>query len=203
MAVKGDDFKMTRNEFLNNYWRFYLLLEDRFLKSLSYVELCEINYDTYSIEFVSQLREIGSEIDIIMKELCNFAQSDRKNIKDYASIMLSGSYQNIVNQIISGKGIEVKPFERWSLSMPAASLLWWDAYNDIKHGRVLNFSKATLINTFNALGALFILNNYLLKKITDDTNEKDIFDKESKLFIMKNWTTRYLSLENISMEILN
>ena len=193
---------MTRNEFLNNYWRFYLLLEDRFLKALSYVELCETNYDTYSMEFVSQLREIGSEIDIVMKELCGFAQNDRKRIDNYASVMLGGSYQNIVNQVVFGKGIELKPFEQWNLSAPAASLVWWEAYNNTKHGRVLNFVEANLKNTFNALGALFILNNYLLKKITDGTNDIDIVDEESKLFVMKNWSTKFLNGNNTVMQIV-
>lgn len=155
---------MTRQEFLNNYWRFYLLMEDKFVKSLSYVELCEDNYDTYSIEFVSQLREIGSEVDVIMKEICGFNQSDKKNISDYANIILV-TYADIVNQVISGKKIDFKPFENWSISNPASSLLWWDAYNGVKHGRVEKFSLANLRNVFNALGALFILNNYLLKKL--------------------------------------
>ena len=34
----------------------------------------------------------------------------------------------------------------------------------IKHGRVTNFKKANLKNVFYALGALCILNNYLLIK---------------------------------------
>lgn len=189
---------MTRNEFLNNYWRFYLLLEDKFLKSLSYVELCSQNYGTYSIEFVSQLREIGSEIDIIMKEICGFAQEDDVDIRNYKEEVIE-LYPDIVNQVVIGRGIEIKPFKNWGSNK---ALPWWKAYNKVKHGRAGNFSKATLINTFNALGALFILNNYLLKKITDGTNEIDIPDEEPKLFVMKNWSTKFLNGNNTIMQIV-
>lgn len=152
---------MTRQEVLNNYWRFYLLMEDKFLKSLSYVELHPDNYKTFSIEFVSQLREVGSEIDVIMKEICGFAQSEKKTIADYAPIVLS-EYPKIADQIICGKTIELKPFDEWCLQNPGSSLQWWDAYNKVKHGRVDNFLLANLENAFNALGALYILNNFLL-----------------------------------------
>ena len=185
---------MTRQEFLNNFWRFYLLTEDKFVKSLSYVELCEENYGTYSIEFVSQLREIGSEIDIIMKEICEFGQTERKTITDYAPRIFE-LYPNIKNQVVNGKALKIKPFENWCSSRPAKSLVWWDAYNSVKHGRIENFSFAKMGNVFNALGALFILNNYLLKKIAEDTDCIDIVDKESSIFTMENWKMRY-SLNN-------
>jgi hypothetical protein len=141
---------------------------------------------------VSQIREIGSEIDVIMKELCGFNQFDRKTIKDYATHILE-RYPDIVNQKILGNGIELVPFANWSLENAATSLEWWDAYNTIKHGRVANFSIANLKNTFKSLGALYVLNQYLLKKIADDTNDIDIPDKESTIFKMINWETRFVN----------
>lgn len=41
---------MTREEFLNNYWAYYLMLEDRFVHTLNYVELSQDNEDVYSNE---------------------------------------------------------------------------------------------------------------------------------------------------------
>lgn len=193
---------MTRKEFLNNYWRLYILLEKRFVESLSYVELCNDNMDTYSIEFISQLREIGSEIDIIMKTLCGFNHNEHKCITHYAPVILS-SYPDIVNQQIDGKDIIIKPFENWSVSSPSQSLVWWEAYNHTKHGRVLNFKEGNLKNVFYALGALFILNNYLLKKVADDNNDIDVVNESSSLFVMKNWQTRFETLEETYYEIMD
>lgn len=193
---------MTRKEFLDNYWRLYILLEKRFVKSLSYVELCQDNMDTYSIEFISQLREIGSEIDIIMKELCGFNQDERKGIDNYASIILM-SYPDIVNQVVTAKDIGINPFENWSISSPAQSLPWWEAYNHTKHGRVLNFKEGSLQNVFYALGALFVLNNYLLKKIADENNDIDVVNETSSIFVMKNWQTRFENLSETYYEIMD
>ena len=60
---------MTRQEFMERHWRFYSMLEDKFTNTLQYVELDERNFQTFSMEFVSQIREIGSEIDVVLKEL--------------------------------------------------------------------------------------------------------------------------------------
>lgn len=59
------------------------MLEEKFTNALRYVELDEKNFETFSMEFVSQIREIGSEIDIVLKELLDFSQDERKNISDY------------------------------------------------------------------------------------------------------------------------
>lgn len=51
-----------------------------------------------------------------------------------------------------------KPFINWSPSgNPTRDLPWYDAYNATKHDREMNFSKATLDNVMDALGAVYIL----------------------------------------------
>ena len=186
---------MTREEFLDNYWRFYLILEDRFMNTVRYVELCENNYRTHSMEFVSLLREFGSELDVIMKVLCEFDLSERKNIADYARILLV-RFPEIREQKIVGKRITIQPYKDWTSENASASLEWWQAYNDIKHGRVLNYEKANLKNVFYSLGALFILGNYLLMKIAREHSDIDIPDKESSLFRMIDWETDFISSQN-------
>lgn len=81
------------------------------------------------------------------------------------------------------------------------SLHWWVAYNNIKHGRVGNFSDANLKNTLNALAALYILEIYFLKSIADALGEMGIPDKPSSLFKLNDFETRYTSMEDISLEI--
>jgi hypothetical protein len=154
---------MTRDELEKNYWGFYILLERKFEEITRYVELSEDNYRTYSLEFASLLREIGSEIDVIMKALCGIDDNSEANMKIYSKEILE-KYLDICERKVSGRGIKITPFMGWSKGKQEKSLKWWNAYNSIKHGRVTNFKKANLKNVFYALGALCILNNYLLIK---------------------------------------
>lgn len=81
--------KMTVNDYLDKFWRYYLILEERFENSIRYVELNTDNFSTYSIDFVNQIQMIGSEIDVIMKSMSGFNATDRKSIADYATAILA------------------------------------------------------------------------------------------------------------------
>lgn len=74
---------MTRDEFENNCWRYYKLLEKSFIEILVCVELDIRNYKTFSYEFVRQLQGIGAEVDSVLKTICGFRNSARKNTTDY------------------------------------------------------------------------------------------------------------------------
>ena len=51
----------------------------------------------------------------------------------------------------------IQPFRSWSPSAPTQSIVWYDAYNAVKHDRATNFHKATLENVIDAIGAFYIL----------------------------------------------
>ena len=128
---------MSREEFIKTYWRYYLILEQRVQKIEKYVEFVEDNRKTYSVEFIGCLMEIGSEIDVVMKNICGFPENDRKTIKEYAPLILE-KYGEIKEQEVRIRGMVIKPFEKWSIDEPAKSLKWWNAYNLVKHGRSEN-----------------------------------------------------------------
>ena len=50
---------MERETFLQNYWNYYLVLENRFINAVNYVALNSDNYNTYSFEFVNLILLIG------------------------------------------------------------------------------------------------------------------------------------------------
>ena len=79
---------MDRKSFMRNYWMYYLMLEERFIQSTRYIEPVEDNEEVYSLEYVNQLQAIGSEIDVLMKVICNISQSARKTIADYYPIIV-------------------------------------------------------------------------------------------------------------------
>lgn len=182
---------MTRSDFLKNYWKYYLLLEKHFKNVERYVTISKDNFETFSIEFVSQLQNIGSEIDVLMKEVCGFNQDERKDIATYCPIILQ-KYPLIVQQKVNIEELEFAPFEGWETEHPAASLKWWSAYNRIKHGRTKNYKEANLKNVLYALAGLCVLEMFYIKDISNFDVEPDIPDEESRIFQLKNWDSKWL-----------
>ena len=189
---------MTRQEFMERHWRFYSMLEDKFTNTLQYVELDERNFQTFSMEFVSQIREIGSEIDVVLKELLGYAQDDRKNIADYIK-GIEETYPDMFQRKIMTQKLTIIPFDNLNKEKPS-ELLWWKAYNDVKHGRVLNFKEANLQNTLLLLATLYLFEMYLLKKSIKE-NESDIVEKDSGLFRILDWKTKYMPLNRMFAKI--
>ena len=72
----------TRKELMNKHWKYYLMLENKFLNILNYVELTADNYNTYSNEFAALLQIIGAELDNFFKVYCNFNSNERKSVTD-------------------------------------------------------------------------------------------------------------------------
>lgn len=103
---------MTRKDFLQRYWSYYLILEDKFRNTLNYVELDERNSTSFSNEYALLLQSIGAELDNFFKVYCDFSAQDRKTINDYCSFILS-DYPDIVNQkvLIPEMDIELQPYQ--------------------------------------------------------------------------------------------
>lgn len=187
---------MTYEEMSNDYWKYYKMLEEKFVESLKYVELDSANYSTYSIDFANQLNAIGSELDVFFKVASKFNLDSRKTIIDYYD-EINKCFTDIKKQEIimeEKRNIKIKPFQNWDRSQASKSLDWWNAYNNIKHGRVMNMKDANLENVLNILGALFILEMYFFKEIYDKAIDKstilDVPKEGSKLFRLANWETK-------------
>lgn len=202
---------MDRDIFLNQYWNYYKMLEDDFIRTIRFIEIDESNYKVFSVEYVKQLQAICSEIDVIFKAISEFhGYTDLKKMHEYASMIL-GKYNEIGDKIINvkyKKDIEIKPFLSWSGKSEYSELEWWsgsNGYNGVKHNRVVNFKNANLKNVINALAGLFLLEMYFLKEICKNTNcDIDIPNKESSLFIIKDWKTKAIgALSGVIVECDN
>ena len=172
------------------------MLEKRFVDSIEFVELHKDNFSAFSNGYALLIQTIGAELDTVFKEFCGFATTDRKTIADYAQQILTNS-PDIKNQKISVRDyeIEIQPFMNWDISQPAQSLQWWGAFTDVKHNRYEQLKQAKQENVLNILGALYLLEMLYLKKITDGTDEFDVFDEQSKIFTLKNWTSKAIPLD--------
>lgn len=194
---------MNREKFLLNYWKYYLMLEGKFLTSLNVVMLAPENFNTYSFEFVNQLLTIGSELDVVMKMMSGFPAADRKTIGDYAPILLR-KFPKITSQEVKVQGLDgpIKPFENFNVQVPG-DLKGWQAYNSVKHGRVENIKEAKLEYVLNLLACLYILEIMNLREISDETNDLDIPDSNSALFELRDWSYKYTSANNLFLQMVN
>lgn len=204
---------MTREELTQQHWQYYLLLERRFLETIDYVGLHKSNFGSFSDTYAMLMQAIGAELDTAFKIYCGFAKTDRKTIAVYVksidteeSDADSDSHAKkhpFRQQIIylNAYNLMIQPFKDWDSNCPAQSLFWWDAFDKVKHNRIDNKELANQENCLNMLGALYLLDMKMLKKIVEDSgaaktngvmleaDQADIFDKGSELFSLKDWTT--------------
>lgn len=186
---------MNRKELNQKHWRYYLMLEKRFIESIEYVELHTNNFNTFSNGYALLIQAIGAELDTVFKEFCGFNTSDRKTIADYAQCILASSPDIVDRKIVLQEyDIEIQPFKNWNVNRPAQLLQWWSAFADIKHNRYDQLQLAKQENVLNILGALYLVEMMYLKKITENTSELDVFNESSDLFSLKNWTSKAIPM---------
>ena len=191
---------MTNSELSKNYWRYYLLLEKRFLETEEYVEINTYNFKTFSNGFSMLIQAIGAELDNFFKVYCGYNLHDRKTIADYTGYILN-DYPLITTQKITiiNRDINLIPFENWDISQPAKSLPWWQVFDEIKHNRHGNIEKANQGNALSMLAALYLLEMKCFMKFVNigpdgKPTEPDIPTEESKIFVMDDWNNRYTQL---------
>lgn len=199
---------MTREEFCERHWGYYLILEKDFLEIERYISF-ELgnnylytnaskktkaidNSKCYSNEFIKQYQIICSEVDVVLKSICEEINvgSTADKMEDYTEEILN-EWSDIVNQKVKVRGIELQPFMNWSRKPQYKSPDWWTPYNGVKHKRLQNYKKANLKNTMNSLAGLFILEQYFSRYIGNKTGEKDVPNDVSNLFEMVGFNTRY------------
>lgn len=183
---------MNREQFLRDYWAYYLMLEEKFIHTLNYVALSADNAMAYSNEYAGLIQMIGSELDSFFKVFCSSSAAER--ITQYYRAVIE-DYPDILNQEVQilMNGMVIKPFYSWNNDQPGQSLFWWHAFTNIKHGRVANIKDGCQRNVLYVLAALFLLEMKYLQNITVNTDERDIPDKQSDLFRILGWNFCYSS----------
>ncbi len=195
--------QMNRLEMMQKYWRYYLLLEKRFLESLEYVELHKSNYKSFSNGYALLIQATGAELDTIFKEFCEYSMKKGKSITDYAQYIFKNNHEIVTTKIeLIGYDIEIEPFYNWNLSQPGKKLRWWTAFTSLKHNRFENLRYANQENILNILGALYLVEMMLLKKITKNNEDLDVFDESSKLFKLKNWEFKAMMLSEMGLALV-
>jgi hypothetical protein len=142
------------------HWHYYRSLVDDLDRLARYVELCEDNFGTYSLELTRLFLSAGSEIDVVAKLLCERVSPESKcrNIIEYRDILVA-KYPGLTKVLISMPryGLSFTPWEGWDDRSPQ----WWTSYNNVKHERHKFFQEACLANVLASLSALCVFVCYL------------------------------------------
>ena len=191
---------MTKEEFLTKIWNYYLMLEKDFMNTFQYVEPSVENNSAYSKEYNKLLLSIGSEIDVVFKELCkkienkNSSDVENYNITNYMNVI--SNYNNFSNENCTNLVTReiISPFTEW---INSKTPLWWKNYNHLKHDRLSNdnIKLGNYLNVKESLSALYIICRFLYKT----SYSKEPIPK-SNLFQMNNWPV-YTELGNGFLQV--
>ena len=147
------------------HWNYFIALEQDLIKVSRFIEFLQENFNTYSIELAHLLLATSSEIDVVLKALCNMKKSekDHKNINHYKET-IGTELPDLINEktFIPRYGLELQPWTKWNNK---DNPLWWGSYNNVKHNRDEHFKEANLKNTLNSVAALSLVVLYYYREI--------------------------------------
>lgn len=176
------------------HWNYFLTLESDLINLSRYIEFSRDNDSVYSTELTRILITAASEVDVVIKMLCNFIDNTQeyRNINQYRNKIITELPEFPCERVyINRYGISFNPWEKWQQFSETINPDWWKAYNKLKHERDSNYNKANLKNTLNAVGALLITCFYYYKKKFEHENNRTLsnIDIIGKLYQSQNFIT--------------
>ena len=146
------------------HWNYFIALEEDLEKVARYIEFDEANYETYSLELAHLLLATASEVDVVLKSLCNMLNStkEHKNMYHYRTTIMA-FIPELSNEEVSipRHGLTLTPLINWSNDKAP---YWWESYNNVKHHRDEKFSEANLKHTLNAIASLGLIVLYFYRE---------------------------------------
>lgn len=195
--ITGNNLNL--NEFISQYWRYYMDIENQTVSIRRYISFSQKNMKSFSIEMLKILQITCSEVDVFAKQIA-IENSPENAIEERATISTWGpavysafpSVDTVQIKVLNSN-INLQPWKNWRYKFKednkaiyqekCGSPKWWNAYNEVKHRRafedecgIFNYEKANLGNLLNSLGALYIIESLYLKKFDNqDLFHSDIF----------------------------
>lgn len=191
--------------FIDEYWSYYLQIENDVIDTFNYVEPDSRNFGSFSHKFKDLLSAIGSEVDVVGKSIAELIDPNDKKLSE-APIAHWGFVVERCSPFISSATIDMRgnfqlmPWKNWAnekskdindrviykLKNGSSNPEWWRAYNKTKHRRRSlanpedsNYERANLKNVLNGLAGLFALEITLAEVIGCDSLTEEL---QSKLF---------------------
>lgn len=133
------------------HWDYFLALEEDLAQLSRYIELHEDNFATYSIECARLLGSSCAEVEAVLKLGAGLSTRDKFK-RCFGE--LGEDAQQLVESYTTVRrgGLVLFPWAQWSNTSGPD---WWEANNQIKHGRSANYRQANLGHAVNALAGLF------------------------------------------------
>jgi hypothetical protein len=134
------------------------------LDTSRYVEIETNNKNTFSYEFGSLLRDIGSVFSSIMDGFVDRTVSKKRNeycIDDYTRFLI----EEVTDIDLVGLRLDIRfkncyllPFDGIKTKMPPRTKLhWWEPYNKLKHSEINGLSQGCLEHVIYGIGTLAVL----------------------------------------------
>lgn len=210
---------MTEKEFVDTYWKYYISLENDFKATEKYVALDEVNAKTFSVEYLKLFQIICAEIDVLAKVFCGrLDPSFNKDTFPHYCKLLTNKFQNFAseNVRVNPLNIVIKPWQNWTyndvidnngklIRVTGSGPKWWSEHNNVKHSRTLksnnelNYKKCNQKNVLYSLAALFQLESYVYKEITQ--NDKVAYEP-SQYFKMNDWEEVVLPMTGMFASVI-
>ena len=178
------------------------------VRTEEYVAFDQVNSKAYSIEYLTLLQTICSEIDAVSKTILSHFDSDFKT-RDIGILKwgyeIQKHFPNITSKdVMFVRAYKIIPWKNWTIeerldknnkiylayAEGCGSPDWWKAYTAVKHARTavddgrVNYHRANQKNVIDALAALYVLHRMMIHTL--DENEYLIMDK-STLYRMIGW----------------
>ena len=181
----------TRFEY---YWSYYLSIEKMLEDTRRFVASSDENKNTYSDEFAKIILLSCSEIDSILKLICKLKGVEKKdneyNMRIYVQVLSENedirefAYSPDPSTYINEKSLIVYPFKEMDKNKKYGGLVWWMAYQALKHNRLESATKGNLYNAISAVSAHYILIRILTDFLHDYDGKKYVQEHNvSKYFI--------------------
>lgn len=125
-----------------------------------------IDPDTLNLNcFGSKIREIliiaCTEVEYLLQNFLvdnKYPSTTRFSTNDYIKSLSLLKLNNYSTKLVFYPQLqEWSPFSDWDVTHPTVSLVWYDAYNAVKHNRGVNRQKASLKTVIDAVAAIHIL----------------------------------------------
>lgn len=167
---------MDTNELIQ-HWNYFCYLAEKLDETRNYVYhgITEKQDGTYQLvhanvfsdAFKQMIILAASEFEIIGKTICVELGDTADNIIGISKTILE-HFPNIIKTEISSMFWVDTPLGQWTVSEngKCEGLDWWRAYNALKHDEHDSYKQASLRNAVNSVGALFVVDLYLMYLIT-------------------------------------
>ncbi|MBQ3612248.1 MAG: hypothetical protein IJA01_08275 [Firmicutes bacterium] len=155
------------------YWSYYISIEEMLRKTSQYVSPSKENKNTYSDEFAKIILLSCSEIDSILKKLCELngiiCEEKKYNMNVYVDaidkirMVKELAYSPELYTSVNEKALIVFPYQNLNKNKAYAGLEWWRDYQKIKHNRIENAECGNLYNAVSSVAAHLILVRALIE----------------------------------------